>query len=249
VRDVSTPWILTTDADTRHDPELLARARAAAAAGGLDAVSVAGFQEARGPGENLLVPLVFALLDALLGDWEAAAAGLGPPVANGQFLLLRRAAWEQCGGFASVRGEAIDDVAIAARLRAEGCRTGFFRSPGLRIRMYRGLAATWRGWRRNLGGLLGPRPATVAAILAVLLLPAAALLAFLLAGRGLEAGLLWAAGTTASMLVRYGSGHHPVYGLLYPCDAALLAGVLALGALDRRRGRLMSWKGREIRLG
>ncbi|RPH57580.1 glycosyltransferase, partial [bacterium] len=55
-RGVATPWILTTDADTRHAPDLLARSLEAAARGELDAVSLAGFQEVRGPGEELLVP-------------------------------------------------------------------------------------------------------------------------------------------------------------------------------------------------
>ncbi len=245
---VTAPWLLSTDADTRHAPDLLARAHAAAAARGLDAVSLAGAQEVRGLAENLLVPAVFALLDALLADWEGAAAGNGPPVANGQFILLRRAAWEACGGFEAVRDEAIDDIATVSRLRAGGFRTGFFRAAGLRVRMYRGWGEAFRGWRRNLGGLLGPSPRTVAAALAVLLLPAAALAAAVLAGLAVEATLLWAAGAAASMLLRLGGGHRPAWGLLYPLDALALAAVLALGTLDRRRGRLSSWKGREMRI-
>lgn len=247
-RGVATPWILTTDADTRHTPDLLARSLEAAARGKLDAVSLAGFQEARGPGESLLIPVVFALLDALLGDWRAVAMSEGTPVANGQFLLLRREAWESCGGFASVRSEPLDDVAVAACLRAQGFRTGFFREPGLSVRMYRGLAETVRGWRRNLGGFLGSSPGTVVAVLAVSLLPAVALLAALLAGRWNEAAVLWGAGAAASALLRSGSGHSPLYGLAYPADALLLTGVLTLGALDRRRGKLVSWKGREMRV-
>lgn len=247
-RGVETPWILTTDADTRHDPGLLARARVAAEAGGLDALSLAGFQEARGLGENLLAPPVFALLDALLGDWQAVAAGGGAAVANGQLMLLRREPWERCGGFASIRNEPIDDVAVVSRLRAAGGRTAFVRAPELRVRMYRGLGETVRGWRRNLGGIFGPRPALAARILAVLLVPPAALLGFLLAGRWVEAALLWSTGAAASMVFRAGSGHAPAYGLLYPLDALLLAGVLAFGTLDRRRGRLASWKGREMRV-
>jgi cellulose synthase/poly-beta-1,6-N-acetylglucosamine synthase-like glycosyltransferase len=247
-RDVTAPWILTTDADTRHAPDLLARALAAAEREGLDAVSLAGFQETRGLGENLLTPTVFALLDALLGDWRAAASSQGPPVANGQFLLLRREAWESCGGFASVRDVPLDDVAIAARLRAGGHRTGFFREPGLSVRMYRGFAATVSGWRRNLGGLLGASPRAVAVILAVLLLPALALLAALLAGRWIEAAVLWGTGAVSSALLRSGSGHSPAYGSLHPLDSLLVAGVLALAVLDRSRGRLVSWKGREMRV-
>ncbi len=156
---VATPWLLSTDADTRHAPELLARAHAAAAERGLDAVSLAGIQEARGLGENLLTPPVFALLDALLGGWEEAADGRGPAVANGQFILLGRQAWEACGGFETVRFVPLDDIAVAARLREGGFRTGFFRTDGLKVRMYQGWGETLRGWRRNLAGLLSPAPA------------------------------------------------------------------------------------------
>jgi chlorobactene glucosyltransferase len=246
---VETSWVLLTDADTRHASDLLARAHAAAAERRLDAVSIAGGQEVAGPGESLLIPAVFALLDALLGDWEAAGDSSGPPVANGQLILLRREAWDACGGFEPIRDEPLDDVAIAARLRARGFRTGFLRSDALRIRMYRGGKAALRGWRRNLGGLFGASPGRVSVPLAALLLPAAALVGFLAGGFQLEAVLLWAAGAAASMLVRSGSGHAPAWGLLYPLDALLLAGVLLLGLLDWRRGRLASWKGREMSIG
>ncbi len=241
---VNTPWVLLTDADTRHVPDLLARALAAAREGDLDAVSLAGSQECRSFGERLIIPAVFALLDTLLGDWQAAASGSGPAVANGQFILLRREAWEAAGGFETVRNEAIDDVAIVTRLRQRGSRTAFFREPGLRVRMYRGFRETWRGWRRNLGGIFGPSPRTLAAILTVLLLPALALAGFGATGQWLEAALLWSAGAAASIIVRSGS----VYGLLYPLDAVLLAILLSLGAVDRRRGRLASWKGREMKV-
>lgn len=247
-QEVSTPWLLSTDADTRHAPDLLARAHAAAADRGLDAVSLAGVQEVRGLGENLLIPPVFALLDALLGDWEEAAAGRGPAVANGQFILLRRQAWEACGGFETVRFVPLDDIAVAARLRAGGFRTGFFRATGLRVRMYQGWGEAFRGWRRNLAGLLSPHPRTVALALAVLVLPAAVLVAATVTGLAVEATLLWTAGAAASMLLRASGGHRPAWGFLYPLDALALAAVIALASVDRRQGRMVSWKGREMRV-
>lgn len=248
-RGVASTWLLLTDADARHHPAALARALAAAGRWRLDAVSLAGFQEARGLAENLLVPGVFALLDALLGDWEAAAASGGPPVANGQFLLLRRSAWESCGGFEAVRDAATDDVAMAALLRRHGYRTGFFRAPDLlSVRGYRGFREATRGWRRNLGGLLGQRPGATLAALAVLAAPALALAGALASGSAVAAALLWGAGAVTSACLRAGSGNRPAYALLYPLDALLVAGVLAAGARDRRRGRLLSWKGREMRL-
>jgi cellulose synthase/poly-beta-1,6-N-acetylglucosamine synthase-like glycosyltransferase len=242
---VTTPSVLLTDADTRHGPELLARALAAARQHGLDAVSVGGRQEARGLGEALLTPAVFALLDALLGDWRPAGSGSGPAVANGQFILLRREAWDACGGFEPIRNVPLDDVAIAARLREHGWRTGFLRTPELRVRMYRGFGETWRGWRRNLAGLLGHEPALVARILGALLLPFAVLAGLLATGHWVEAALLWSAGATASVIFRQ---ERSAWGLLYPVDALLLAASLALAVIDRRRGRLVSWKGREMQV-
>lgn len=240
-------WLLSTDADTRHHPHLLARARAAADADGLDAVSVAGHQRVRGPAENLLTPPVFALLDAVLGDWRRVARGDGPPVANGQFILLRQTALARAGGFAAIRALAIDDVGLARRLAATGSRVGFFRAPELlRVRMYRGFRAVHRGWRRNLGGLFGPDPARSALAFLVLLLPPLLLAACLLATAWLPALLLWLAGATSSAVLRQSSGHHPAWGLLYPLDSILLAVTLVQGFVDWRRGHLLPWKGRKV---
>jgi chlorobactene glucosyltransferase len=263
VEGVETPWLLLTDADVRHAPDLLARCHLAAAGRRLDALSIAGFQEVAGPGESLLMPAVFAFLDADLGDWEAAAGNCdiaagncdmaadgGPAVLNGQLILLRRAAWEACGSFAAIRNVGIDDVPMAQLLRARGFRTGFWRAPDLlRVRMYRGWGETVRGWRRNLGALYGPRPAAAAGALAVALAPPLVLAAALLAGQPVAAALLWAAGASASGLLRAGSGHPPAWGLLYPLDALALAWVLAAGVRDHRRGKLVSWRGREMPVG
>ncbi|HEX6203427.1 MAG TPA: glycosyltransferase family 2 protein [Thermoanaerobaculia bacterium] len=240
-------WLLSTDADTRHHPRLLARALAAAARHRLDLVSLAGLQEVEGAGENLLTPPVFALLDAVLGDWRRAATGHGPAIANGQLLLVREAALARAGGFPALAGVAIDDVGLAVRVRAAGGATGFWRAPDLlRVRMYRGAARVVAGWRRNLGGLFGPRPATAAAAGALALAPATLALASLLTRRPGPAALAWSAGALASALLRQGSGHHPAWGLAYPADALALTATLALGVADWRRGRLAAWKGRPV---
>jgi chlorobactene glucosyltransferase len=232
------PWLLFTDADTRHAPELLARAHAAAALHRLDLVSVAGRQETRGLGEALLTPAVFAVLDTLLGDWAAAATGAGPAVANGQFILVRRRAIEESRALEAVRGAFLDDIALAAELRRQGWRTGFWRAGDLlRVRMYQGLTATWRGWRRNLAGIYAGRGGAAAATLAILLGPALGVAAAAAARRWPELFLLWAGGAAASARLRSGSGHSPWPALLYPLDALATAGVLAAALIDLRRGR------------
>ncbi len=247
-RRLDEPWILTTDADARSAPELLARALSAAESGGFAALSIAGHQEVHGIGENLLTPVAYAYLDFLLGDWRPSAKGEGPPVANGQFLLLGREAWEACGGFARVKSAPMDDVAIAAALHAHGFRTAFFRSPLLSVRMYLGGRETFAGWRRILGALFGAETSQLVRLTVALSLPVAILGAAILVGDRPTAFLVWTGGVAASALLRRGSGNSPLYGLLYPFDALTLATVAAWCGIDHRRGRLASWKGRPMDL-
>lgn len=242
------PWLLLTDADTRHAPDLLARAHAAVAAHRLDALSLAGRQVAAGGGEALVVPAVFALLDFLLGDWRAHARGEGRnPTANGQFFLLRRAALERIGGFEAIAGRLLDDVELARALVAGGFRVGF-RGAGdaLRVRMYRGFGATLAGWRRNLALFVAPRPLPTLAAAAALGAPAVALGGALALGDLPAALLAWALSALASALVRRRGER--VWALAAPLDAALVAALLLLALGDRSARRQVDWRGRGIPL-
>ncbi len=166
---VATPWILLTDADTRHQPDLLARAHAAAVEHRLDALSLSGRQLTVGLGESLLTPAAYALLDLMLGDWRPFARGEGPtPIANGQYFLLKSGALRTIGGFAAISGDPLDDVALAGALRAGGFRVGFRRAgAALQVRMYEGTRASFRGWRRNFALFVAARPAAALAAIAL----------------------------------------------------------------------------------
>jgi hypothetical protein len=55
-----------------------------------------------------------------------------------------------------VRGDILEDVALARRAKRAGLRLYFANTRTLaEARMYRGLAELWRGWRKNLYKLLG----------------------------------------------------------------------------------------------
>jgi hypothetical protein len=249
-RGVQAAWLLGVDADVRVAPDAVARALAAAAGDGLHAVSLAARQRVASPGEALLTPLVFALLDALLGDWDSAAKGAGAPVANGQFFLVGRSALEAIGGYQAIADEPLDDVALARRLADGGFRVGFWRARELaEVRMYSGFGATFRGWRRNLTLILGHRRTLVAAAAVLPLVPAAAALGALAFDSPAGAAIAWLGGGGASALARSGSGSSMLWGLLYPLDASVLASCLVAAARDRGRGRLASWRGRELRPG
>jgi len=243
---VESPWILMTDADTRHHPELLARAQLTVEERQLDSLSISGFQEAWGVGENLLIPPVFSLLDGLLGDWRQAAKG-DSDIANGQFILVRRAALEAIGGFESICAEALDDVALIERLRRKGFKHSFFRAQDmLRIRMYHGLKEAFHGWRRIFGLFLANQPLLLSYLLFLLLFPVAVLVVSVATEDWLVALLVWLSGVLSSGILRASSRHSPVYGCLYPCDSLTLAGCLIASWLDARSGKLASWKGRPV---
>ncbi len=240
-------WVLAIDADARPAADALARTLAAAQALGLSAVSLAAHQRTVGLGEALLTPLVFALLDAQLGDWEAVARGESDGVANGQFFLIEREALARSGGFDAIRDQPLDDIALARQLVAAGERVGFWRAgASLEVRMYRGFAASFRGWRRNLALIFGSAPAPAWRFVSLSMLPALLAAAALCLGRPEVAAICWGAGSAASLLARLGTGSNPVAGLVYPCDALALATCLTVAVRDRRRGRLTAWRGRPL---
>ncbi|HXH67141.1 MAG TPA: glycosyltransferase, partial [Candidatus Limnocylindrales bacterium] len=173
--------------------------------------------------------------------------------ANGQFILIRRDAYDAVGGHASVAGEVLEDVALAGRVKAAGYRLWFGGGKGIvRVRMYRSFAAMWEGWKKNLYSLMGGTPKHVKAEVARAMLPV--LLTFLvtvtiagitesitLTGSVLAAGLL-------GILVAYdaeleSSGFSPRL-LTYAIQGRVLfAGMLWASQRSHRSGRL-EWKGR-----
>jgi glycosyltransferase involved in cell wall biosynthesis len=71
------------------------------------------------------------------------------PFANGQFILVRRAAYDALGGHECVKAELLEDIALAKRFARARYRIGVFLSGGpLRCRMYRSWEAFGRGWKR-----------------------------------------------------------------------------------------------------
>lgn len=245
---IASDWVLLTDADTRHAPDLLARAHAAAAREKLDALSLAGQEDAFGIGEGLLTPPAYALLDLLLGDWAPYARGEGEAaVANGQYFLVRSDALRAIGGFEALAGDPMDDVALARALRGVGFRVGFRRAgAALRVRMYRGGRASFHGWRRLFALLFGHAPGVVVAV-AIAAAATASILVALAAARALPLfALAWGGGVVASAAIRRSSGNPAVPGFLFPLDALALAAVVVTGWADRRRGRLAAWRGRAL---
>src|SRR5260370_41613805 len=70
--------------------------------------------------------------------------------------MIRRDVYNAFGGYESVAGEVLEDVALAKRAKKAGYRIWFGPGAGVvSVRMYRSFAAMWEGWKKNLYLLVG----------------------------------------------------------------------------------------------
>jgi chlorobactene glucosyltransferase len=243
--------LLFADADTRHHPELVPRAVQALDTEHAALLSVVCRQEMATFWERLIQPQVFLALAARVGDlrrvnrtrveWDA--------IANGQFMLTTRAAYEAVGTHAAVRQSVVEDMALAqAYVRHH---LDIFLTHGeqyMSTRMYRDLRGIVAGWTKNLATgvplTFPPRRLVRRVLPNVMWLPALAwVLPPLLWALF---GWPWAAATTVISLVIwlvvYGMAEAPLgYALLYPLGAAIVAYIMIRSAW---RGGHIEWRGR-----
>src|SRR5712692_5955346 len=144
-------WLLFTDADAVHLPGSTARALADAATSGAALASYSPEQEMHTWWERAMIPFVYCRLAQRFSFAEVSDPSSPVAAANGQYLLIRRDAYEAIGGHRSVSGDVLEDVALARRAKQAGFRLYFAPGQGIaRTRMYRSFAAMWQGWTKNL---------------------------------------------------------------------------------------------------
>jgi glycosyltransferase involved in cell wall biosynthesis len=148
-------WLLFTDADTVHVAGSLARALAEAKEHGAEMLSYSPEQIAVTFWERAVMPVVFAELAAEYPPARVRDQSSGVVAANGQYILVRRVAYESVGGHTAVADQILEDVALARAFRAAGQKV-YFRYGGdaVRTRMYRSWGELREGWTKNLALLL-----------------------------------------------------------------------------------------------
>jgi GT2 family glycosyltransferase len=154
------PWLLFLDADAQMLGGALERVFGYVEQHKLEALSLSPEQQMRSLWERAVLPVVFAELAAVFPFDVINDAASPLAAANGQFILIRRAAYEKIGGHAAIASEVLEDVRLAERIKRAGLRYQFAPGYGLvRSRMYRDWHSQWEGWSKNLSLLFG-NPAT-----------------------------------------------------------------------------------------
>ena len=255
-REAKGSLLLFTDADTTHAPALLAHAVGALRAESVEMVTVAPRQLCETFWERVVMPQIWLLLGVRYHPATVNRARRERDViANGQFILVTREAYEAVGTHETVRHEVAEDLALAQGFYRAGRKMHFtFADRLMTTRMYRGLGELVEGWSKNvyLGGLRSfpdePLfralvPLMLAAVFLFWLVPPAVLA--LTEGRG-DLGPAAAAATLLSavfwMLINFGMKIPVWYGLLYPVGALV---ALYIAARSTWRGtRRVEWRGR-----
>jgi chlorobactene glucosyltransferase len=247
--------LLFADADTKHEPELIARAVTARATERADLFSVIPRQEMVTFWERLIQPHVFLALQARVGDlrrvnrtriaWNA--------IANGQFILVTRGSYEGVGTHEAVKTSVADDVMLAQSYVRRGLDIFLAHAPhDMSTRMYGSLREIVAGWSKNLAlgaPLMAPPVRWIRTLLPyVMWMPALLWLAppILWVAFGWDCAAIATVASLITWIGIYAGERAPVrYALLYPLGAVMVAFIMIRSAW--RGNRKVVWRGRTYR--
>jgi chlorobactene glucosyltransferase len=252
----ATQWLCFIDADVTLAPGALSSAVHTVLTQRLDLLSLMPRQELRSFAERLIFPCGLILLSFLQDLRQSQARSGNDVAATGQFMLVRRDAYEAVGGHAAVCTAICEDLEFARRLKQSGRLVLLMGGDDLlSTRMYTGWRTLWPGLAKNLVDTLGGPVATlVVALVAVILawaafiIPLADLASWLGGADGaLSALLLALAGSGAAIGLHVAATFYfriPFwYGLVFPLGYTLGA-LMAIDSVRRRLSGRVSWKGR-----
>jgi hopene-associated glycosyltransferase HpnB len=235
-RRLAPDYLLLTDADIAHGPGKLTELAARAAAG-YDLVSYMATLHCQSLAERALIPaFVFFFFLLYPPAWGTGAAG--------GCMLIRREALDRVGGIERIRGELIDDCALARAVRQSGGRVCLSPSSGTRsIRPYRTFGEIGRMISRSAFTQLRYSTWLLIGTVAGLLLTYAAPVALTFAGSW------WGAAAWAIMIAMYLPMLRfyrvsPLWAPALPLIALFYLGATVHSAWQHWRGRGGMWKGR-----
>lgn len=153
-RDIETEWLLFVDSDVTIAPDALHRAIMIASTRGYDAVSLLPRLKGRSFWEKLMIPACASAWGVMfVMSWTNDDTRRNFAVANGQFFLIRRSAYEKVDGHRGVRNQIVEDVELMRSLKSAGFKCRLLAAPHLvATQMHATLPELKSGWGRIFSG-------------------------------------------------------------------------------------------------
>jgi chlorobactene glucosyltransferase len=245
--------LLFTDADTVHKPQMLRQAVSAMEAEKADLISAEPKQVMVTFAEKLVMPYTYLSIMSYLPLAVAYNSRISVlSSATGQFMLFRRSAYEEIGGFGSIKHHVVDDVELCKRIRMRGLRWRLLDGKdAYQVRQYTNFAEIYEGHTKNLFAGFGNNIIGYCLVwlwlLAIYWLPIAGLAVSLPApGNPL---VFWVSlGCIALSLLSWGIAYVrfalPVYLIIIYPVIVLLMVYMAAGSMLLNLSKKATWKGR-----
>jgi hopene-associated glycosyltransferase HpnB len=241
-------YLLLTDADIVHAPGNVADLVARAEGHGFDLVSFMMRLRTESIAERALIPaFVFFFLKLYPPAWIASSRYRTAGAAGG-CILIRREMLERIGGIETIRGELIDDCALARAVKRKGGKVWLGLTRETRsIRTYGGFGEIWRMISRTAFTQLNYSPLMLCGAIAGLAVtyvapPVLALTFSPIAGSLGAAAWLMMSIAYAPMLRFY--ARSVLWAPVLPLVALFYAGATIDSAIRHWTGRGGLWKGR-----
>ncbi len=248
-------YLLFTDADVRYHPDAVRATVAWALAEGASLTTLAPRIEMVGFWEKVVLPFYTQVVLTYFRAPRVNRATSRAAVANGQYLLVERRAYDAAGGHAAIRGYVLEDVRLAQAFRDRQMPIRMGWAPELLVtRMYRDRHEMAEGLLKNIHGTtfsVGRQLGFLAILLGAFLLPLAVLPVGLLGGSLIVTALgilLYVALFGKHAAFAHATRGSALHGLLFPLAVGFYI-VLVARSLRRGLARApIEWKGRAYAL-
>jgi chlorobactene glucosyltransferase len=249
-------WLLFMDADVRTNPTTVRTTVDWAIRERAELATIAPRVEMRSFWERLVLPFYIQVVLTYFRTPHVNRARSKAAMANGQYWLTPRSAYDAVGGHEAVRSIVLEDVAIARRYRATGRALRVAWAPGLaETRMYRTRKEMFEGLLKNIHGtefsaarLVG----SMAGLVGLFLLPLGLLPLGLATGSfalSVMGGVLCFALFGKHVVFDRAVGAPAWYGLLFPLSVAYYVVLVGTSLARGLRGKPVAWKGRAYPMG
>jgi len=256
-------WLCFVDADTFLAPQAISSCYAKALETQADMFTTMNKQILGSFWEKVVMPLVMTALSVGFSPRKVNDPNTRDAIANGQFILIRRAVYDAIGGHEKVKDQIVEDKAISEQVKWNGYHLVVADgSKVIRTRMYTSLPSMWEGWTKNIYLGLRDHPSMLIlgafgaalALIAALFIPIWPVIGihwyfnhgeWMAIAVLIQALIVWAAVIYVRVRVARKMNISVWYALTTPLGAGLFAAMMLTSAWKVLSGQGVTWRGRK----